>query len=269
MNHDERTFGQRMVGKMPDHAFRSIAARNKGQAALVRAGIDAEAAQTVEVDLYRMPPVAANHGITVREAAVVEPAKFAGRRDREFRAQQTAQPDPPVVLGEIDDQVVVARFQGGDQRAFRADLPRQAEVLPFAIDGEQLRDIGVAAEHLLGVPVNQRVHFGVRHMSLEAGEDRRGQQNIAEMTQFDDEYATQIGERRRIIGFRRPAGCNAHAGTLTKSIRFLRRASTARISAVILCAKDVDRHTPALTDIRRRSTPTRDASRRQGSGQSV
>jgi hypothetical protein len=51
----------------------------------------------------------------------------------------------------------------------------------------------------------------VRGMALEAGKNRRRQQDVAQVAKLDHEHAAKIAKRRRIIRSRRPVAFDAHA----------------------------------------------------------
>ena len=71
-------------------------------------------------------------------------------------------------------------------------LSEQAGLLPSAIDAVNLVDGRMLAEHFGCIAVHQRVDFEMRGMIFEDAENRRRQQHIAVMTQFNNEYAPEL-----------------------------------------------------------------------------
>ena len=134
------------------------------------------------------------------EARAPEPVRVVELPgDRVARLEQARKPRAARMLGQVHDQVVAPGRQTAQQPPLRRRLREPALALPFAIDGVQLFDRGMAFEHGRGFAVDQRVDFRGRQCVLQHREHRRGEQHVAVMAKLGDQRAADHSEVDRVL----------------------------------------------------------------------
>jgi hypothetical protein len=107
--------------QLVDPAF-GLGARHEEHLALVQAGLHADAAQGVEVELDLVAPSAAHQRVEMREAPRPERAAIRHHgRDAVARAEQAREPGAARMLGEVHEKAVAPRSQALEEMPFKTE----------------------------------------------------------------------------------------------------------------------------------------------------
>ena len=169
-------------------AFLGLFSRHHHQRLLAFLGIDADAAQRIEVRFHRVARRQTRQLVAMREAPVPEAARARGR-DRPARAQRLREPRAAPMVGEMHEELVAARLQRLQEVQLAARLHDEALALPRAVHPVDLGDGRMAREHVASIGIDQRVDLGVGRALLEHVEHRRGQQHVAMVAQLHHQHA--------------------------------------------------------------------------------
>ena len=91
------------------------------------------------------------------------------------------------MVGEVERPIVLTRFQLTEKVFFVFELFAQTLLFPLAVNGENLRDLGIVADDVGGFLINQHIDFALGEMLFDRIDDRRTEQYVTMMAQFDDE----------------------------------------------------------------------------------
>ena len=142
--------------------------RHQHQCLVARHGVDADPAQRIQVGLDRVPRGCARQAIEMGEgvapptAGVVPLAGYGIAWTQDARERGAAR-----VLGQVDCKIVVAAAQRAHQLPLGNELLAKPLVLPFAIDGVQLRDLRMVTEHRRGFLIDERIDLEMRCGALQ------------------------------------------------------------------------------------------------------
>ena len=91
------------------------------------------------------------------------------------------------MVGEVERPIVLTRFQLAEKVFFVFELFAQTLLFPLAVNGENLRDLGIVADDVGGFLINQHIDFTLGEMLFDRIDDRCTEQYVTMMAQFDDE----------------------------------------------------------------------------------
>ena len=97
------------------------------------------------------------------------------------------------MLGQMHNQVVLARLQCLQQGPLCLGLSRQAEALPGTVNDVQLIQIRVPGQHVRRIGIDESVNLRLRCGGFECAEHGRGQQDISMVAQFGHQNTANRG----------------------------------------------------------------------------
>src|SRR5260221_8688453 len=148
---NEASGGEPLSGKQPFDAALRVLARNENELALVFTRLNADAPERVEIDFHPVAPCVGWERNEVREALFPERrlAREVGRHGI-ARPERASEPRSARMLGKMDDEVVAAFAQVGEQPPFPRETRDRTRLLPIALHCMDARDRRVQVEHFPG-----------------------------------------------------------------------------------------------------------------------
>ena len=105
--------------------------------------------------------------------------------DTQRRAANQGNQRAAPLVGEIDNDIVMAGAHGGEQVALVAQFAPASFLLPLAVDNVQLANCRMCLQHRPRLFVEQHVDIGLRIALAQRVDNRRGKQHIAVVAQLD------------------------------------------------------------------------------------
>ena len=234
MDMDEIPPAQAETGEMTGNTRFGGFSRDQLQPTLIRPRLEAKPAQGVEIGFRHMPQGMRGLSLNVGETALPVPVTPAhGRPNRPTRLEQAAKPGPPPMLGQMNDQIVTTCLEHAVKRQFRPQLAKRPKSLPVSPNGVHRIDRRMQGQHFCRIGINQCIDFDLGGMGLEGGKNRRRNQHVTMVAQFDDQRAFDLGQRHGIAqgvefihGRHFTGGCRRpYASRRQNSVRTIARAA--------------------------------------------